>query len=406
MISDVREAQLLGAMKGQPMIKIVTAIAIILALCTSSLAAADVYEVPVLISLTGPFAFLGQKEAQALRAVESVANVSGGIGGRPVHFVINDIQSNPVVAVQLIGPILAKKSPAIIGPEPGAAVLAIEPLVKQNAVLYVLAASIHPEPGSYTFSNETPTDILLYAGTRYLHARGWNKIGVIASTDATGNDQIDQVTRATHATGMETTSIVGVERFATTDISVVSQLTRLKAAGADVVFVGTTGTGFGTVLHGISEMGWDIPVMTNAGNIIREQIEQYKSFLPKQIYFTGARFMSHTISRSGPVRDAQTVFYNALRAQGVTRPDSGSAVAWDPAWVVVSGLRKLGSAASAEQLHRYIETLHGFAGINGIMDFRDGNQRGLGLNAALIVRWDGAKDDWIPVSEPGGLPLK
>jgi hypothetical protein len=60
-------------------------------------------------------------------------------------------------------------------------------------------------------------------------------------------------------------------------------LARLKAAGAEAVFVGTTGTGFGTVLHGIFDMGWDVPVMTNAGNIIREQIEQYKSFLPKQV---------------------------------------------------------------------------------------------------------------------------
>jgi branched-chain amino acid transport system substrate-binding protein len=381
-------------------------LAIAFAMCTSRLDAAEPYDVPVLISLTGPFAFLGLKEAQTLKAVETVANATGGIGGRPLHFVINDIQSNPVVAVQLVAPILASKAPAIIGPEPGAAVLAIEPLVKQDAVLYVLAASIHPKPGSYTFSNETSTDILLYAGTRYLHARGWNKIGMIASTDATGNDQIDQVTLATHAPGMGPAAIVGVERFATSDISVVSQLSRLKAAGADAVFVGTTGTGFGTVLHGISEIGWDVPVMTNAGNIIREQIEQYKSFLPKQVYFTGARFMSHSIARSGPVRNAQTVFYNALRAQGVTRPDFGSAVVWDPAWVVISGLRKLGPSASAEQLHDYIETLHGFPGINGIMDYRDGSQRGLGLNASLIVRWDAAKDDWVPVSEPGGLPLK
>jgi hypothetical protein len=53
-------------------------------------------------------------------------------------------------------------------------VLAIEPMVKESAVLYVLAASIHPKPGSYTFSNETSTDVLLFAGTRYLHARGLN----------------------------------------------------------------------------------------------------------------------------------------------------------------------------------------------------------------------------------------
>jgi branched-chain amino acid transport system substrate-binding protein len=365
------------------------------------------YDVQALISLTGPFAFLGKKEAQTLHAVETVVNKTGGIkGGRPIHFVINDVQSNPVVAVQVTNQLLPKHPPVLLGPEPGAAVLAIEPLTKNDIVLYVLAASIHPPAGSYTFSNETSTEVLLYAGVRYLHLRGLNHIGILASTDATGSDQIDQVTAAAHTPEMAGMTIAGVERFAIGDISVASQLARLKAAGADTVFIGTTGTGFGTALHGVYDAGWDVPVMTNAGNIIREQIEQYKSFMPKEVYFTGARFMSHTIARSGPVRDAQTVFFNALRAEGITRPDFGSAVVWDPAWVVVSALRTFGPGMTAAQLHEYIENLHSFAAINGMMDFRDGKQRGLGLNATLIVRWDGGHDDWVPVSQPGGIPLK
>lgn len=384
----------------------VLALAVTLGASTPRAIAADPYEIQVLASLTGPLAFLGRKAAQTLPAIEKIVNSTGGIQGRPVKFVINDIQSNPVVAVQIVNTILPKKPAVIIGPEPGGAVLAIEPLTKQDVVLYVLAASIHPPPGSYTFSNETSTEVLLYAGTRYLHRRGWNKIGIIASTDATGNDQIEQVTIASRAPEQAGTTIIGVERFALGDISVASQLSRLKAAGADAVFIGTTGTGFGTALHGIYDMGWDVPVMTNAGNIVREQIEQYKSFMPKQVYFTGARFMSHTIARSGPVRDAQNLFYNGLKAEGVTRPDFGSAVIWDPTFVIISGLRKIGPGATAAQLHDYIENLHSFPGINGMMDFRDGKQRGLGLNATLIVRWDAAKDDWVPVSEPGGNPLK
>jgi hypothetical protein len=146
--------------------------------------------------------------------------------------------------------------------------------------------------------------------------------------------------------------------------------------------------------------------MTNAGNIIREQMDQYKTFMPKNVYFTGARFMSHAIAPSGPVKDAQTEFYDALRAEGVTKPDFGASPIWDQAWVVVSALRKYGVGMTAAQLHDYIEGLHDFPGIDGMMDFRSGNQRGLGLDATVIVRWDAAQDDWIAVSEPGGAPLK
>lgn len=364
------------------------------------------YEVECLLSLSGPFAFVGKKGATTLHAVETVVNATGGIRGRALHFVVNDIQSNPVVAVQIATQLVAAKHPPVImGPEPGAAVLAIQPITKNDVVLYALAASVHPAPGSFTFVNENSTEDLLFAGVRYLYRRGWNHIGLLATTDVTGNDQIEQVTNASRAPEMAGASIVGVERYAISDISVASQLARLKAAGADVVFVGTTGTGFGTALHGISDMGWDVPVMTNAGNIVREQMEQYKAFAPRQVYFTGARFMSHSVARSGPVRDAQAVFYSALRAEGVAKPDFITVTAWDPAWVVVSALRTLGPSMTAAQLHGYIEALHGMAGVNGVLDFRDGKQRGLGINATLIVRWDAARDDWVPVSEPGGIPL-
>lgn len=364
------------------------------------------YEIQCLFSVTGPFAFVGQKSARTVHAIETVVNSTGGIQGRPLHFVVNDIASSPTVAVQVATQILATKHPpVIIGPEPGGAVQAIQPLTKTDTVLYVLAASIHPAPGSYTFINELSTADLLFAGVRYLHERGLNHIGMLATTDVTGNDQIDQVTNALKAPEMAGASIVDTERYAISDISVTSQLTRLRAAGADVVFVGTTGTGFGTALHGITDLGWDVPVMTNAGNLVREQMDQYKSFAPKDVYFTGARFMSHNVERSRPIRAAQDLFYGALAKEGVSKPDFITAVVWDPAWLVVNALRKFGPSMTAAELHDYIENLHGYAGMNGILDFRNGNQRGLGIDATLIVRWDAGRDDWVPVSAPGGAPL-
>jgi branched-chain amino acid transport system substrate-binding protein len=369
--------------------------------------AGEPYEVQCLLSLTGPFALVGKKGSATLHAVETAVNASGGIRGRPLHFVVSDIASSPTVAVQIATQVLAAKHPpVIIGPEPGGAVAAIQPLTKNDTVLYVLAASIHPPAGSYTFANELSTEDLLQAGVRYLHLRGLNKIGMLATTDVTGNDQIEQVANAVRLPEMAGASIVGTERYGISDISVASQLTRLRAAGAEVVFVGTTGTGFGTALHGLSDMGWDVPVMTNAGNIIRELMDQYKSFMPKQVYFTGARFMNHALEGRGPVRDAQARFYDAMRSEGVTKPDFVNAIIWDPAWVVVNGLRRFGPSMTAAQLHDYIENLNGFAGMNGILDFRDGKQRGLGLNATLIVRWDATRDDWVPVSKPGGTPLE
>lgn len=75
--------------------------------------------------------------------------------------------------------------------------------------------------------------------------------------------------------------------------------------------------------------------------------------------------------RPGPILEASKQFNAALKAQGVT-PDNGYVFAWDPAMLLVDALRHVGTDASATQIRDYLEQLHGFVGINGVYDFRDG----------------------------------
>jgi hypothetical protein len=41
-----------------------------------------------------------------------------------------------------------------------------------------------------------------------------------------------------------------------------------------------------------------------------------------------------------------------------------------------------------------------------VHDFSASPQRGLGLSDVVVTRWDAAKGTWIPLSKPGGEPLK
>jgi hypothetical protein len=68
----------------------------------------------------------------------------------------------------------------------------------------------------------------------------------------------------------------------------------------------------------------------------------------------------------------------------------------------VEAYRHLGVKATAAQIKDYINHLHGFAGINGIYDFRDGTQHGIGENAVVMVRWDIPKGDFVAVSKRAG----
>ncbi len=87
------------------------------------------------------------------------------------------------------------------------------------------------------------------------------------------------------------------------------------------------------------------------------------------------------------------------------RPDFASGLAWDPALLFVNALNQLGTSATATEIRNYLNALHGFIGVDGLYDFRAGDMRGLGSGAAVVFRWDGKKETWTDVSQPGGAPL-
>ena len=57
--------------------------------------AADPLEIPTILPLTGPAAFLGKEYAETLKLLEARVNNAGGVAGRPIHFTIADDQTSP-----------------------------------------------------------------------------------------------------------------------------------------------------------------------------------------------------------------------------------------------------------------------------------------------------------------------
>ena len=101
------------------------------------------------------------------------------------------------------------------------------------------------------------------------------------------------------------------------------------------------------------------------------------------------------------MRRVQQQFFSqvtALKAE----PAGPTASTYDPARVIVDAFRKLSTKATAAQIRDYIAHLKGYPAINGMMDFSDGNQRGIGESGVVIVQWDPAKRTFTPVSRLGG----
>jgi branched-chain amino acid transport system substrate-binding protein len=197
--------------------------------------------------------------------------------------------------------------------------------------------------------------------------------------------------------------LVAVEHFAISDLSIAAQVSHIEAAKPDVILAWVTGTPSGTALRGLHDAGVNVPVLLNAGNINAKQIAGYAGFVPKTLLFPGMLFLAPSVVKSAQVRDSQRQFTDALKA--VSAPPVLSAVyAYDAGRVILDAYRHTGITATAAQLRDYIEKIKSFPGVDGMMNFTDGSQRGLSVDGVVIIRWDETKGDFDPVSGAGGIP--
>jgi len=360
------------------------------------------YEINAILALTGAAAFIGGAELKALQILEDVTNKAGGIKGRPIKFVWVDDQSNPQVSLQLTNALIAKKIPVILGPSFTATCLADGPaLAKTGPVDYCFSPSISPAAGSYQYSSTVSTRNDARALLHFYRDKGWTRIALMTTTDASGQQFENYFDEA--LTLPENASIKAVthEHWAGSDLNITAQAERIKASGAQAMIGWSAGTATGTLLRGLHDAGVDLPISCGNGNMIYAQLAQYASFLPTNLYFPGRRSLVLDASAPKAVHAAEVAYFDAFKAAGV-RPNIASTLAWDPASLVIDGLKKIGTDATADQLNDYIQHLNGWAGINGIYDFRDGSQRGIGIDGVIVDRWDAAKDDFVPVSKAGG----
>jgi branched-chain amino acid transport system substrate-binding protein len=367
--------------------------------------AAEPYDIYAILSLTGPLALLGGDAQTSLQSVQDLVNRTGGIHGQPIRFVIEDDQSQPATAVQLANSIIAKNVPVILGPTYVASCLSVSPLVRSGPVLYCLAPAIHPPPGSYVFSSSISTFDQAQAWFTFALSMGWKRLAVLSSTDATGQDQDQQIDVVATNPKYGALSVVDREHFGIGDVSLAAQATRLKASNPDAIILTSVGTPTGAALRSLKDAGLEkVPVITNQGNLVHAELEQFASFVPDQLYLTAPRFVTYDIASRGPVPDAQRTFYDALRAKGI-EPDGPHGLAWDPTFILIDALRRLGTGATAAAVRDYLEAYHGYAGTIGIFDFRDGSQRGVGLSSMVVVRWSPERKTWSTVSKIGGKAL-
>ncbi len=246
---------------------------IALAIILSSMAGADAQDIK--IGFVGALSGLSAKSGEAITRGMEVAideiNAKGGLlGGRKLVLVKRDDESNPakgqIAARELIQ---NEKVAAIFGGIDTPVAMAIVPIANKEKTPYVgtwAAGTLITRNGAapnYVF-RVSAVDVLVdkalvnYASKAY----SAKKPGMMLINNPWGESNEKGLTAALGDTNIAS---AGVEKFEEKDIDMTPQLARLKANGADAIFLVSNAGPGAQVIKSMERMNWNVPVISHWG---------------------------------------------------------------------------------------------------------------------------------------------
>jgi branched-chain amino acid transport system substrate-binding protein len=232
--------------------------------------AADEIKIGLVTALSGQSARAGEAISRGLAIAIDEINAKGGVLGRKLELVRRDDEGTPAKGVIAARELIFKEKVAVLfGGLDTPVSMAIVPIINAEKMPFMgpwAAGTPITKNGAnpnFAFRVSAVDEIvdnamLIYAQKTFAA----KKPGMILVNNPWGESNEKGLSAALAAKGIKP---AGIEKFEGNDVDVVPQLTRLKAAGADTLFlVGNVGPS-AQVVKSLDRMGWKVPVVSHWG---------------------------------------------------------------------------------------------------------------------------------------------
>jgi branched-chain amino acid transport system substrate-binding protein len=345
-----------------------------------------------LASITGKDATYGQSSTRATRLAVAEINAAGGILGQQVELIFEDTQSKPGEAatvakklitrdnvVALIGEIISSRSLEAAGVAQALKIPMLTPTATNPAVTatgdYIFRACfIDPFQGS----------VLAKFAHQDLGAKRAAVLTSISSSYSTGLSQVfrDQFTAA----GGE---IVADQKFAEGDKDFKAQLTAIRSANPDVIFIPAYYTEVALIAKQVRELGITAPMLGGDGWEAPELLQIAGNAVE------GCYYSTHFSASSSDPKIMDFVARYRARYDGQT-PDCMAALGYDAVYMMADAIRRAGVAEPAK-IKDALAATRGFEGVTGRIDM-DANRNA--SKPATILKIEGGKFLYLKTVTP------
>lgn len=218
-----------------------------------------------LSSLTGPLSSAAIAENQGVQFAVDEINKAGGINGRKIELLTRDTAGEPTKAVNLAQQLVfSDKVHVVIGPVNSGESLATVPIVAKanipNIVIGTIDELINEKKFPLAFRAINTNMQWIQGGNDYaLNVLKRKKVAVIGDTSGYGTSSAKTASELLEKAGIKPVYSVLIDPNKT---DLTDEMTKAKAAGADVVMPWSAATGLmARILNTRGNMGWDVPVV-------------------------------------------------------------------------------------------------------------------------------------------------
>ena len=334
---------------------------------------------------------LGTAGRWAFEAAIEDLNKAGGILGRKVVGIIRDDLGAPPKSIQIMNELIDnEKVDAVVGSANSGNALAWLHIPQQKKVPVMVSIATATEitrryakePQNYLFrvsmvDREQVALLVAYA----VKASKGQKIAILA--DSTGYGQ-GGTRDAIEVLALHNVKPVLVEKYGPKDTDMTSQLTKIRAAGADTVIIYGIADGSGHVLRSMEKIDYLPTTLGTWGNL--------SSLLPR---IAGSKLAEHLILAASTTEDsnakAKALGERVRKNFPTLTTFACSAQTYDSVMLLAAAM-KLANSTDGEKVAAALEQVSGVQGVIKTYDkpFSKTDHEGLGVADFYLARWKGS----------------
>jgi len=345
------------------------------------------YKIGAIFSVTGPASFLGEPEKNTALMLMDQINKAGGINGHPLEIIVEDSKSAEADAVLAAKKLLEKDNVlAIVGPSTTGESMALVPVMNNAKTPLVSCAAGYPITNPVNeryWIFKTPQYDVSAVEAIYTHMKkhGITKVGIV--TIATGFGDAGRKALLDTAPKFGIT-IVADERYGAKDSDMTTQLTKIKAAGAQAVINWSVGPGQVVITKNWHDLKLGIPLYQSHGWGSKKNIELAGKAAEGVIAPLGRLVVWDKLPDKHPQKALLKKYESDYKARYKGEPGTFGGHAYDAVMMVVEALKKVGPDKA--KIRDFIEKkIKKWPGTGGIFNMSEKDHCGLDMTAFEMV---------------------